>query len=430
MRTTTGHGGGRADRYDDEDDDRPIQKKRAKKGTSPIALVAGGIALVLIIGGVVVIGMYVWNNEQNKHGNAPVVGPGTGPGFGPFGPAGPGGPLGPGGRGPIAQDYPWHPILRNPNDEPTVQNPPADEKPAGAATDVRLLLTPVKPGSPLPEAPDTVNLPGETIDRVKRATVYIRVTMDKGIGSGSGFFAAGAKGLVVTNAHVVGMLEADTKPPSHIDVVLNSGQPDEATFRGEVLTVDRGNDLAVLRIHTTDASKNAKLPEPLTVAADARLHETQRVFVFGFPFGEQLGKDITVSQSSVTSLRRSPQGDLHQIQVGGGMNPGNSGGPVVDGAGHIIGVAVAIIKGTGINFAIPAQRVSSVLDGRLSEIHLGEPTPKDGKLTVAVEVDALDPQLASSSWRSIGGGATPRRRCRPVAAAGRNWRMRPKAPFP
>jgi S1-C subfamily serine protease len=61
--------------------------------------------------------------------------------------------------------------------------------------------------------------------------------------------------------------------------------------------------------------------------------------VFGFPFGKQLGKNITVSKTSVSSLRKKPNGTLQDIQVNGGMHPGNSGGPVVDAMGQVVGVA-------------------------------------------------------------------------------------------
>jgi S1-C subfamily serine protease len=81
----------------------------------------------------------------------------------------------------------------------------------------------------------------------------------------------------------------------------------------------------------------------------------QQLFIFGFPFGESLGKEITASSTTISSIRNN------QIQVNGGMNPGNSGGPVVDVKGNVVGVAVAGIKDTNINFAIPADAVYDLI---------------------------------------------------------------------
>lgn len=84
-------------------------------------------------------------------------------------------------------------------------------------------------------------------------------------------------------------------------------------------------DLAVLRVEGAD------LPPPLEVVPADDLLETQAAYVFGFPFGSSLGRAITLNTSSVSSLRRNNAGVLQRVQVNGGMNPGNSGGPVVDG---------------------------------------------------------------------------------------------------
>jgi len=178
------------------------------------------------------------------------------------------------------------------------------------------------------------------------------------VSQGSGFFAV-EKGIVLTNAHVLGMLKPDARLPQRVQVVCDSGEPSERTFAAEVLGVDRSSDLAVLRVPGDD------LPDPLEVKSARNLAELQKVFVFGFPFGEQLGKNITISESSVSSLRKEPGTDIIQkVQVNGGMQPGNSGGPVVDTRGHVVGVAVSIIQGTQINFAIPGEDVHGFLRDR------------------------------------------------------------------
>lgn len=205
----------------------------------------------------------------------------------------------------------------------------------------------VKPASPArtPQANESgppVRLSDAAVERIKRATVYIRVTTRDGrVFSGSGFFVSGP-GLILTNEHVV-------DHPGEIEVVMDSGTTRERTYTARVLEVDRSADLALLQI------KADRLPEPLQIGNTAGLRETHDVYIFGFPLGEQLGKEITVSKSSVSSIRRG------ELQLNGGLHPGNSGGPVVDVKGDVVGVAVAVIKGTQINFAIPTDMVRSFL---------------------------------------------------------------------
>jgi S1-C subfamily serine protease len=213
--------------------------------------------------------------------------------------------------------------------------PPA-EPPKGAEAAV--------PAGPIPG-----EMPADVVQKVKQSTAYLRVRLPAGEAQGSGFFAL-EQGILVTNAHVVGMKRGGN-PPRSVEVVVHSGEAGEAKLAGTVLGVDRDNDLAVLRVE----GDPARLPPPLPVASAAGLMETQNVYVFGFPFGAQLGKNITVSKSAISALRRGGDGVLKQVQVNGGMHPGNSGGPVTDTRGVVVGVSVAGIEGTQINFAVPGD---------------------------------------------------------------------------
>jgi S1-C subfamily serine protease len=193
---------------------------------------------------------------------------------------------------------------------------------------------------------------------VKRATVYLRVTLPDGeVVQGSGFFAV-TPGLVLTNAHVLGMLRPESRRPTKVEVVVNSGEANEKTFPGIVLGVDSGTDLGAILV------RSKELPEPLRIVQKP-LNETDPVFIFGFPFGKELGKNVTVSKSDISSLRKDPSGTtLEKIQVNGGMHPGNSGGPVVDEKGDVMGVAVSGIRSTTINFAIPSRAVHFFVTGK------------------------------------------------------------------
>lgn len=285
---------------------------------------------------------------------------------------------------------------------------------------------------PAPKDPPPLSngqLPGEVLARVKKATVFLRVAMASGQqGSGSGFFAL-EPGIVVTNAHVVGMTQVGAGKPQKLDVVLNQGERDEKTVSGTVIDVDRVNDLALVRV------KLDKQPALLKVKSSETLNETQSVFVFGFPFGEQLGKGVTITHSSVSSLRRQ-DGVLVKIQVAGGMNPGNSGGPVVDGWGDVVGVSVAMfsamgpggIQNTQINLAVPSDYVRALGAGRLVELSYGQPYREGETLKLPVTVKALDPlkqvkKVQIDYWTGSPGTSRPAGLTAPSAQPGDSERQ-------
>jgi S1-C subfamily serine protease len=252
---------------------------------------------------------------------------------------------------------------------------------------VFLVLMSVQPV--LADQPDGT-LPREVLDRVKSATVYIRVINAEGRkSSGSGFFEESSH-KVLTNAHVLDMLVTDSKPPRQIEVIRNSGRPGEVTWKATILAVDQESDLAVLKIEAPPAEESA-IPG-LKVNPAKNLAETQRVFVFGYPFGEQLNKNVTVSTSSVSSLVLKADGQLKRVQVNGGIHPGNSGGPVIDGMGNVVGVAVSGVEGTQINFAIPGEHVTTLLNGRYTGASWKlEASQRDGKFYVPVTFNVIDP---------------------------------------
>ncbi len=372
---------------------RPMRGSRqaqAKAGNGKIwiivSAVCGGVGLLVL--GIVLLVNALSNKDPGYARGAeypttplPVFPPGFEPGAGP-------------GRPPELED-PGAPVPMPPARPP--ETPPAP--PPNALPPIQ---PPADPPKPLPAGGGDGRLPPEVLKQVKNATVLVRVTMGDGRGaSGTGFFGVDSN-IILTNAHVVGMLNPGSPMPQSVELVLNSGEADEKTLPGHVLGVDRVSDLAVLRAVQTGAEA-LKLPKPLAVRSAADLLETQQVYVFGFPLGERLGKNITVSSSSVSSLRKDSGGALSQVQVNGGMHPGNSGGPVVDAAGNVVGVAVAGIPGTQINFAIPGDNVQAVLDGRIAAVAYGD-TVRRGKETVMpVTVQLIDPlervkKVALDTW--------------------------------
>lgn len=359
-------------RRDDDDDDAPRSRPKKKEaGISPALLVGGGLgALAIVAIAVVVIVLASGGGSSNQNQEQ------------------------------VAQET--KPKLEKP---PPKKVEPKIELPVEKEPDPK--IEPPIEDPPEKDRPIVINPGGGQLDpavlhKVKKATVYLKVALPNGDqATGTGFFGV-ESGLVLTNAHVVGMLDSEQKPRK-IDVVYKSGEKDERTFTGQILGFDRATDLAVLRV------VGDNLPSPLEVRSAKDLLETQQVYVFGFPFGEQLGKNITISPSAVTSLRKDSLGELRQIQVNGGINPGNSGGPIVNARGEVIGVAVAIIKGTQISFAIPGDFVHSILNGRILGLEVGQPFKDKEQLKIPFTIEVLDPlnrmkTVALEYWTGNAGG--------------------------
>ena len=280
-------------------------------------------------------------------------------------------------------------------------------------------------------------IPPEVLEAIKAATVFVKVEVEGLSASGSGFVikADGQGALVVTNHHVVEpkvetmVVVPDRRPsrpvpprpfgphPSYrppmpapgvptytprlmvrtfknavVSVVFRSGTKQEEAVPAQVLAADPEQDLAVLKV-----SGVHERPKPIDYLHDPKLSETMPVYIFGFPFGKVLATSkgspaITVGKGSISSLRLNDDGELALVQIDGALNPGNSGGPVVDTQGRLVGVAVATIKNSsGIGLAIPSRELSAMLRGRLGKVYLHASQDGEGPPTVHVEVGLIDP---------------------------------------
>jgi hypothetical protein len=250
-------------------------------------------------------------------------------------------------------------------------------------------------------------LPIDVLKSIKNATVFVKVEAGKVSATGSGFVLRTEKDVayIITNHHVIRPTvmvtqgkEKGARPVpvkvrnGTVSVVFRSGTTKEQVVRAMVIGDFEKRDLALLKVTGVK-----DLPEPLSMDRSPEINETMPIWVVGFPYGKALSPSskrhpaITISKGSVSSLRLNDAGELAFIQIDGGLNPGNSGGPVVDEKGRLVGIAVARVKDSNIGLVIPSQGVTQILRGFL-DIHFNLRPDKDAvKVNIAVRL--VDPRL-------------------------------------
>lgn len=205
-----------------------------------------------------------------------------------------------------------------------------------------------------------------------RAALRLRGTQDEQMGDGSGVVLA-PDGYILTNDHVVHSAHT-------IGVTLIDG----TTMQASLVGADPATDLAVIRAEASGL--------PYAALGDSG---ALRVGQLVIAIGNSLGFQSTVSTGVVSALGRalrSQQGRLIEniIQHTAPLNPGNSGGPLVDSRGHVVGINTAIIAmAQGIGFSIPANTARWVVTQLLTEGRV-----RRGYLGIAAQQRPLSRRLA------------------------------------
>ncbi len=201
------------------------------------------------------------------------------------------------------------------------------------------------------------------VEKIEGATALVVVTTEYGPAFGTAF-CIDAKGLFATDAHVVLPIEG------RLQLVIHPGEKDQKVVNAQVVGADSSMDLAVIQ------AENAGELTPLQLGDSDTLFPTQEVTAFGYPFGDMLTVEksaypsISVNSGKVTSLRKK-DGALYLVQIDAAVNPGNSGGPIVDDTGKVMGLVEAAVRGSGVNFAIPVARLKGMLAKPLISVEPG-----------------------------------------------------------
>lgn len=198
---------------------------------------------------------------------------------------------------------------------------------------------------------------------------------DNSKASGSGFFLT-TNGIIATNAHVV-------EGASNIEITV-SNEVGVFTYKTKVLLVDSKNDVALLQIDDDKFKGLSKIPYGVTENSDVG----SKVFTIGYPLNDVMGSNFKVTDGIISAISGIGD-DMRYYQISVPLQPGNSGGPLFNKEGNIIGITSAKLneKAVGtqienVNYAIKSSYL----------LNLYNMLPNSTKLSSTSEVSARELQ--------------------------------------
>jgi S1-C subfamily serine protease len=298
-------------------------------------------------------------------------------------------------------------------------NPPApspEPEPVKVAKVEPVVSTPppaVATPTSYPTPSDTPS-PEQIMAKLKDATVYLKHRVaGKTLATGTGFVieVRGDTVILATNRHVA-VFDASEVPPSlmpkgstvEFEAVFRSGEgpQKEQIVPAEIMAADTSGEFQTdLAILMTKGVK--KPPTPINISVRSETTEGMAYAAAGFPFGGMLNSSSASHQSNPTVTtpfghisRRilDKDGQLELFQVDGSLQPGNSGGPIVEEkTGKLIGLAVAKLGSVDtIGLVIPADELRRVIAGRVGALDLTLKTLDQNNAKIEIKAQIVDPK--------------------------------------
>ncbi len=226
--------------------------------------------------------------------------------------------------------------------------------------------------------------------------------VQQGMGSGVIF---DAKGYIITNYHVI-------KGASQIHVILNNNKEVVA----KEINHDEANDIAIIQI--TD---KVDLPGIAELGDSSTLQVGELAVAIGNPMGQLLGSVTTGIVSAVD--RQIEDSGVKFIQTDAAISPGNSGGPLINSQGQVVGInsEKLVADGSeGLGFAIPINLVKSKVEGLIKTPITTNPNTAqaDSTIMIGITIQDIDEALAAENNTVVGVGVTAVAASSPGATAG------------
>lgn len=196
----------------------------------------------------------------------------------------------------------------------------------------------------------TIAIPSQYAANLNNKPSNISTKQKEHSASGSGFLLS-KDGIIVTNFHVI-------DKANEIEVFINRNEAIK-TYKAKVLVSDKTNDISLLKIEDDSFVNFPSIP----YAIKTSIQEVgTSVFTLGYPMSKVLGEEIKATDGIISS-KTGYQGDIVTYQISAPIQPGNSGGPLFDKQGNIVGITNAgIPDAQNVGYAIKTSYLKNLID--------------------------------------------------------------------